>query len=83
MTDQKDHGEDRYDRARSDEPGAHSGAESQARERSVPGTASAEEGYLPEHGTTAGNPLEGVEATERTRDEPDDDGGSGRRRQAP
>ncbi len=35
-----------YERARSsEEPGAHSGSESQARERVVPGTASAREGY--------------------------------------
>ncbi|MEU0004567.1 hypothetical protein ABZ079_09755 [Streptomyces sp. NPDC006314] len=72
MTDPKKHRGDRYDRARSnDEPGAHSGAESQAQERSVPGTASAKEGYQTERGTTAGNPLEGVEAAER---EPDTDG---------
>lgn len=75
MTGQKDHRGDRYDRARSpDEPGAHSGAESQARKRSVPGTASAEEGYQPERGTGAGQPLEGVE-TEDARQEPEGEGG--------
>ena len=68
MTGRKDHREDRYDRARSaDEPGAHSGAESQAQERSVPGTASAEEGYQPERGTAAGKALEGVESEKRSR----------------
>jgi hypothetical protein len=79
MTDEKSHRGDRYDRARShDEPGAHSGAESQAQERSVPGTASAKEGYQPERGTTAGKPLEGVETEERDRREPDGDGESKR-----
>ncbi|MFE9773307.1 hypothetical protein ACFYOV_16815 [Streptomyces sp. NPDC005931] len=57
---------DPYARARDEaEPGAHSGAESQARERTVPGTASAREGYGPPSGTAAGEPLEGVEDTER------------------
>ncbi|GHF67961.1 hypothetical protein GCM10010218_56860 [Streptomyces mashuensis] len=42
-------------------PGAHSGAEQQARERTVPGTASAREGYGPEGGTAGGEALEGVE----------------------
>lgn len=75
MTGQKNHRGDRYDRARShDEPGAHSGAESQAQERTVPGTASAKEGYQPEHGTSAGKPLEGVENEERARREPGGDG---------
>ncbi|MEV5432685.1 hypothetical protein [Streptomyces sp. NPDC052701] len=54
---------DKYARARSDEePGSHSGSESQPQERSIPGTASAREGYQPARGTTAGKPLEGVEA---------------------
>ncbi|WP_406724757.1 hypothetical protein WJ438_09030 [Streptomyces sp. GD-15H] len=84
MTGQKNHRGDRYDRARShDEPGAHSGAESQAQERSVPGTASAREGYQPGHGTTAGNPLEGVEAAERARHEPDGEGKADPRQEAP
>jgi hypothetical protein len=62
----KDRGH-RYDRARSgEEPGAHSGGERQAQQRKVPGTASATEGYQPERGTTAGKPLEGVEAAEDT-----------------
>ncbi|MEU8467280.1 hypothetical protein AB0F30_05030 [Streptomyces sp. NPDC029006] len=77
MTDQNDHREDRYDRARSpEEPGAHSGSESQAQERAVPGTASAEEGYQAERGTRAGKPLEGVEAEDRPeRDRDAEDGG--------
>ncbi|WP_044386693.1 hypothetical protein [Streptomyces cyaneogriseus] len=63
--DQREPGENRYSRARDqDEPGAHSGSESQARERTVPGTASAKEGYQTEHGTTAGKPLEGIESRE-------------------
>jgi hypothetical protein len=54
---------DRYARARSDEePGAHSGGESQARERVLPGTASAAEGYSPSGtGTAQDDPLAGVE----------------------
>ncbi|MFF8315996.1 hypothetical protein ACF06V_02390 [Streptomyces bobili] len=80
MTGQKDHRGDRYDRARSpEEPGAHSGAESLPRERSVPGTASAKEGYQTERGTTAGKPLEGVEAEGRADREPDTGDGSHRR----
>ncbi|MFI6009923.1 hypothetical protein ACIBAG_14045 [Streptomyces sp. NPDC051243] len=67
MTGKKKDRGDRYDRARNgEEPGAHSGAERQAQKRKVPGTASATEGYQPERGTTAGKPLEGVEATEDT-----------------
>lgn len=67
----------RFDRARSqEEPGAHSGAESQAQQRSVPGTASAKEGYQPERGTTAGKPLEGLETEERASQE-EDEGGAG------
>ncbi|WP_240926106.1 hypothetical protein [Streptomyces sp. JB150] len=52
-----------------EEPGAHSGQESQARERVVPGTASAAEGYGPAGGTASGEPLTGVEqpADERER----------------
>lgn len=51
-----------YERARSsEEPGAHSGSESQAQERVVPGTASAREGYH-KAGTMSGEPLAGVEA---------------------
>src|SRR3954468_17860626 len=55
---------DRYARARSDEePGAHSGGEGQARERVLPGTASAAEGYPSQAGTgtAQGGPLAGVE----------------------
>ncbi|MGW0424900.1 hypothetical protein [Streptomyces sp. NPDC003015] len=59
-------GPDRYARARSEEePGAHSGAESQAHSRIVPGTASAAEGYGPPGGTADDAPLAGVENTER------------------
>ncbi|MEU7168298.1 hypothetical protein AB0A70_27250 [Streptomyces morookaense] len=43
-------------------PGARSGRESQARERSVPGTASAQEGYRTEGGTARDQALEGVRA---------------------
>ncbi|MEU8033426.1 hypothetical protein AB0C13_33190 [Streptomyces sp. NPDC049099] len=65
MTARRDQHGDRYDRARTpEEPGSHSGAESQARSRSVPGTAGAKEGYQPERGTTAGKPLEGIEDAE-------------------
>lgn len=48
----------------------------------MPGTASSKEGYQPDHGTTAGRPLEGVEVPEGTAgaaaEAPDgeDDGGS-------
>lgn len=77
MTSQESHRGDRYDRARDhDEPGAHSGAESQAQERSVPGTASAKEGYQPEKGTAEGKPLEGVDTEEQARREADGDGES-------
>ncbi|MDN0197646.1 hypothetical protein [Streptomyces sp. S.PNR 29] len=73
----KDPRKDRYTRARNDEePGAHSGAESQAQERTIRGTASAKEGYQPERGTTAGKPLEGVEKKEARR-EPSPDEGEG------
>lgn len=52
-----------YRRAKDEqEPGAHSGAESQARDRVVPGTASAREGYQSQGGTAHGEPLSGVEA---------------------
>lgn len=70
-----------YKRARSsDEPGADSGSESQARERVVPGTASAREGYH-HAGTGSGEPLAGVEAeSEEEADNPSDtDSGSGSR----
>ncbi|MEU3522737.1 hypothetical protein AB0E62_02475 [Streptomyces sp. NPDC038707] len=61
---------DRYGRARDEkEPGAHSGSESQAHERTVRGTSSAKEGYQPDSGTTAGEPLRGVEAEDRRRDD--------------
>jgi hypothetical protein len=49
-------------RARGEEErGSHSGAESEARDRTVPGTASAREGYQSEGGTAHGEALEGVE----------------------
>ncbi|KUM73365.1 hypothetical protein J7F01_13085 [Streptomyces sp. ISL-22] len=76
MTGHHEHRGNRYDRARSqEEPGSHSGAESQAQERSVPGTAGAKEGYQPERGTTAGKPLEGIETEERASKKPDGEGG--------
>jgi hypothetical protein len=72
MSDRKDHRGSGYARGRDPgEPGAHSGAESQAQKRTVPGTASAAEGYRTDRGTTAGKPLEGVEKEERARREPD------------
>ncbi|MGW7438749.1 hypothetical protein [Streptomyces sp. NPDC054849] len=69
------------ERARSsDEPGAHSGSESQAQERVVPGTASAREGYH-QAGTGSGEPLAGVEAASEEEPEnlsdTDSDTGSG------
>ncbi|MGK5543911.1 hypothetical protein ACSNOH_04105 [Streptomyces sp. URMC 127] len=54
-----------YERARDEgEPGAHSGQESRARERTVPGTASAREGYPSRGGTAHDEALEGVRARE-------------------
>ncbi|MBT2365674.1 hypothetical protein J7E88_10165 [Streptomyces sp. ISL-10] len=44
-------------------PGAHSGQERQPGQRTVPGTASAAEGYS-RGGTSSGEPLEGVERDE-------------------
>jgi hypothetical protein len=41
-------------------PGAHSGREQQPQERTVPGTASATEGYN-SRGTGSGEPLQGVQ----------------------
>ncbi|MEU3851106.1 hypothetical protein [Streptomyces sp. NPDC029554] len=65
MAGHEDRHEDGYDRARDQgEPGSHSGAESQAQDRSLPGTASSKEGYQPERGTSAGNPLDGIETEE-------------------
>ncbi|MFL5998256.1 MAG: hypothetical protein ACJ736_28830 [Streptomyces sp.] len=59
-------GPDRYARARGEEePGAHSGGESQADSRLVPGTASAVEGYGTRGGTADDEPLAGVESTGR------------------
>lgn len=53
-------------------PGAGSGKEDRARERVVRGTAAGAEGYSAEHGTLAGNPIEGLEThrPERHEDEP-------------
>ncbi|MET9880313.1 hypothetical protein ABZZ36_37755 [Actinacidiphila glaucinigra] len=42
-------------------PGAGTGEEDQAHERVVRGSASGAEGYSAEHGTLAGNPIEGLE----------------------
>ncbi|MFE1299657.1 MULTISPECIES: hypothetical protein [unclassified Streptomyces] len=76
MTAHADEPADRHARARGDEePGAHSGGESQARERTIPGTASATEGYRPGRGTAAGEPLDGVERDEEQ--EEDDGAGPG------
>ncbi|MBW8792198.1 MAG: hypothetical protein JF597_00910 [Streptomyces sp.] len=64
-------GPDRYARARSEEePGAHSGGESQAHNRLVPGTASAVEGYGTRGGTADDEPLAGVESTGRRPETP-------------
>lgn len=56
-------------------PGAHSGQESPAQERVIPGTGSAAEGYSSGGGTRQGDPLAGVEAdpedTEAADDLPD------------
>ncbi|MEU1543224.1 hypothetical protein ABZ461_35030 [Actinacidiphila glaucinigra] len=41
--------------------GAGTGKEDQAHERVVRGSASGAEGYSAEHGTLAGNPIEGLE----------------------
>ncbi|MEU4732355.1 hypothetical protein [Streptomyces sp. NPDC023588] len=67
--------QNRYERARSsEEPGAHSGSESQARERVVPGTASAREGYH-QAGTGSGEPSAGVDAApEKTAEDPPERG---------
>ncbi|WP_274564663.1 hypothetical protein [Streptomyces spiramyceticus] len=48
-------------------PGAHSGAERQAQDRVVPGTASAREGYQTEGGTAGGESLAGVESHDEKR----------------
>ncbi|GAB2746357.1 hypothetical protein [Streptomyces bullii] len=77
MTGREADSADERARARSEqEPGAHSGAESQARERTIPGTASTKEGYQPTRGTVAGKPLEGVEAEEQDQRAADDQGGA-------
>ncbi|MGW7265158.1 hypothetical protein [Streptomyces sp. NPDC054842] len=78
MTGNEDRQDDRYARARDqDEPGSHSGAERQAQERTVPGTASAREGYGPDRGISAGDPLEGVERHDRERGTDAEDGSEG------
>ncbi|MEU6865615.1 hypothetical protein ABZ924_20530 [Streptomyces sp. NPDC046876] len=73
--------EDAFARARDEgEPGAHSGSESQAHERTVPGTASAREGYH-RAGTGSGEPLKGVRTGEdRPAREGEAGDGSGQRR---
>ncbi|CAL9339917.1 hypothetical protein [Streptomyces sp. enrichment culture] len=65
MASHEDRHKDGYGRARDpEEPGSHSGAESQAQ---------------PERGTTAGRPLEGIEAEEDAApDGGDDEGSTGR-----
>ncbi|MEV7814022.1 hypothetical protein AB0P05_25345 [Streptomyces flaveolus] len=81
MTGHTDEPADRFARARDEEePGAHSGSESQARDRTIPGTASAKEGYQPEEGTAADEPLRGVGGEERPgkRRQGDEETGSGR-----
>ncbi|GGY98724.1 hypothetical protein [Streptomyces poonensis] len=71
MTGRKNEHGGGYERARSpEEPGAHSGSESRPRDRTVPGTASAKEGYQPGRGTGAGKPLEGLETRERALPQP-------------
>jgi hypothetical protein len=55
-------GRPRPEKERDRGPGAHSGHESRAQERTVPGTASAGEGYGPQAGTADNDPLAGVEA---------------------
>ncbi|MFF8905453.1 hypothetical protein [Streptomyces olivaceoviridis] len=81
MTGHTDEPAERFGRARDEEePGAHSGSESQARDRTVPGTAGTKEGYQPEEGTAAGEPLRGVRAEERPKErrQGDEETGSGR-----
>jgi hypothetical protein len=53
-------------------PGAHSGQESPAQERVIPGTGSAAEGYSSDGGTRQGNPLAGVEADPEDTEDSDD-----------
>ncbi|MEW2418479.1 hypothetical protein AB0953_33030 [Streptomyces sp. NPDC046866] len=84
MSRPKRQNEDGFARARDEEePGAHSGSESQAHERTVPGTAGAREGYH-RAGTGSGEPLKGVQAGEERAAAREDEagGGSGRRRQS-
>ncbi|MGK5628851.1 hypothetical protein [Streptomyces sp. URMC 123] len=58
------------ERARDEsEPGAHSGAESTARDRSIKGTASSTEGYRTKGGTGHGDALEGVREQPSGKDE--------------
>ncbi|MEW2514068.1 hypothetical protein [Streptomyces sp. NPDC046870] len=81
MTGHSDEPADRFARARDqEEPGAHSGSESQARDRTIPGTAGAKEAYQPDEGTAAGEPLRGVRAEERAgeRRQEDEESGSDR-----
>ncbi|MEU3778436.1 hypothetical protein AB0F11_35600 [Streptomyces sp. NPDC032472] len=80
MSRQRRKDEDAFARARDEaEPGAHSGSESQAHERTVPGTAGAREGYH-RAGTGSGEPLKGVEAEQdRPAREAGDEAGGGSR----
>ncbi|MBT2394954.1 hypothetical protein [Streptomyces sp. ISL-100] len=64
MSEKESREPDREPRPRTEKgPGAHSGAERQAQERVVPGTASAREGYRTKGGTAGGESLEGVESS--------------------
>jgi hypothetical protein len=67
---QRDDAEERAEKTPDRGPGAHSGLEQEARERVVPGTASAAEGYSG-GGTGAGEPLKGVEDDEAARESED------------
>ncbi|GLW73840.1 hypothetical protein Kpho02_61380 [Kitasatospora phosalacinea] len=59
-------------------PGGSSGREQRAGKRTVPGTASAREGYDPGTGTAAGDPLTGVEADRDEADRDEESGGPDR-----
>ncbi|MGW7054289.1 hypothetical protein [Streptomyces sp. NPDC054887] len=64
MSEKESRHPDREPRPRTEKgPGAHSGAEHQAQERVVPGTASAQEGYPAKGGTADGESLAGVKSS--------------------
>lgn len=68
MSEKESRKPDREPRPRTEKgPGAHSGAERQARDRVVPGTASAAEGYRTPEGTAGGESLAGVESSDEER----------------